>query len=88
MNITDISVLFVEDDIDTRSVFIPLLKKRVKHVYEASDGIEGFALFNKLKPDLIITDIKMPNENGMTFINKVKKNISTTSYICLHSLLQ
>jgi two-component system CheB/CheR fusion protein len=69
----DISILYVEDDVDTRSVFVPLLEKRAKCVYLANDGVEGFELFIKHKPDLIITDIKMPNENGMTFINKVKK---------------
>jgi two-component system CheB/CheR fusion protein len=73
MNVADISVLYVEDDADTRSIFVPLLEKRAKNVYQAADGIEGLALFETHNPDLVITDIKMPNQNGMTFINNIKK---------------
>ncbi|OAB45003.1 response regulator transcription factor [Paenibacillus antarcticus] len=39
----------------------------------ASDGIEALALVEKLKPDIIITDLKMPNMDGLQFIKELNK---------------
>jgi len=39
----------------------------------ASDGIEALGLVEKLKPDIIITDLKMPNMDGLQFIKELNK---------------
>lgn len=39
----------------------------------ASDGIEALALVEKLKPDIIITDLKMPNMDGLQFVKELNK---------------
>jgi two-component system response regulator YesN len=41
---------------------------------QASDGEEALALFNKLKPDIIITDIRMPVISGLEFISALKES--------------
>ncbi len=39
----------------------------------ASDGMEALTLIDKYRPDLIITDLKMPNMDGLTLIRKLKE---------------
>lgn len=50
---------------------------------EASDGMEGIELINKFKPDILITDIKMPEIDGLTMIKNVKEKISNCKIIIL-----
>lgn len=61
-----------------------LLKKYVKNFYTATNGVEGIELFNKYNPDIIITDIQMPQMNGLEMIHKIGANIVpvivTTAY--------
>ena len=38
----------------------------------ASDGLEGVAMIRKLKPDLLVTDIRMPNMDGLSMIAALK----------------
>ena len=41
-------------------------------VGEASDGIEALKLCKKLKPDVVLMDLRMPNMDGMTAIEKLR----------------
>lgn len=38
----------------------------------ASDGVEGATLIRKLKPDILFTDIRMPNRDGLTMVAAIK----------------
>ena len=42
-------------------------------VGEAQSGEEGLALARRLKPDLIITDIRMPKMDGITMMNMLRE---------------
>ncbi len=59
------SVLYVEDEKEAREAFVKTLKRCTKKQYIAADGKEGLELFRKYRPDIVITDIKMPNKNGI-----------------------
>lgn len=50
-------------------------------VAEGKDGEEGIYLIEKYKPDLVITDIRMPKINGLEMINEAKKNNKFESII-------
>ena len=67
------SVLYVEDNKALRTNAAKLLQKFFDKVDVASDGKEGLEKFKRYHYPLVITDIKMPNMNGLTFINHVKK---------------
>jgi len=41
-------------------------------VGQAVDGLDGFAQYESLKPDLISTDLEMPNLNGMGLLQQVR----------------
>ena len=73
MKVWDISVLIVEDEKILRTIYHKLLKDSVKKLEFAENGLEGYDLFQKLKPDLVITDIKMPLMNGLDMVRKIKR---------------
>lgn len=65
-------ILYVEDNKVTRSIFEKSLKKLVKEVYVAEDGREGFELFQDVNPDIVISDICMPQMNGIDMIRHIR----------------
>lgn len=69
----NITVLYVEDDKNISEEIDFFLSKNVKKVYIAYDGVEGIELFNKYKPDIIVTDIEMPRLNGFDMIDEILK---------------
>lgn len=50
---------------------------------EAADGAEALALCNKLKPDVVLMDLRMPNMDGLTAIEKLRAEQSTTAVVIL-----
>jgi diguanylate cyclase (GGDEF)-like protein len=69
----EITVLYVEDDRQTRELYSENLKKRVKELYTAEDGHEGFNKYLEEKPDIIITDIQMPSSTGIEMARKIRE---------------
>lgn len=66
------SILLAEDDKNVRESFRKVLLLYVDEVYEAADGEEAYALYTKCHPDIVITDIKMPKQNGLELIKKIR----------------
>jgi len=69
-----LSVLLVEDDVLSLFVYSEFIRKLVTEVYTANDGREGIKVFKKHKPDIIITDIMMPELDGLGMIREIKKS--------------
>ena len=67
----DIKLLIVEDDSIIRNIFERALSKYVPNIYTAKNGEEGLNKYLEIKPDLILTDIKMPIMNGLDMINEI-----------------
>jgi len=71
------NVLIVDDDQYTREGIRDLILWKelgVDSVTIASDGLEGLKICDQIKPDLIISDIKMPNINGINFIEQIRSS--------------
>jgi len=68
-----LTLLYVEDEIGIRENIADSLRYYVHEVYEANDGKEGYEIYEQKAPDIILSDIHMPNINGLEFIKKVRK---------------
>jgi len=64
-HLKDIRVLYVEDEPSIREELEFFLKRRVKELYLAQNGEEGFEKYKEHKPDLVITDLQMPKLDGI-----------------------
>ena len=69
----EISVLYVEDEEIIRDSLSSIINNIVVDLYTAVDGMEGLELYKKFKPDLVVTDIKMPIMGGLEMIEKIKE---------------
>jgi two-component system chemotaxis response regulator CheY len=68
------TVLVVDDDEGIRKfVRDALAKRRGWVVLEAEDGVDGIARFMLHRPEVIITDISMPNKDGFEMIDVLRK---------------
>lgn len=67
-------ILFVEDNLITREALKDILVLKGYDVYTASDGLEALGVLEEVTPNLILSDIMMPNMNGYEFFEKVKSN--------------
>jgi len=67
------NILYVEDDLDVAEELVRNLRERYSEVTHAEHGGIGLELFKACKPDLIISDIKMPQMGGISMGQEVKK---------------
>ncbi|MCD4722322.1 MAG: response regulator [Desulfobacula sp.] len=65
-------VLVVDDDQDVRSFVVTVLEENQYMPLVAQDGIEGFEMIEKEKPDLVILDVLMPRGSGIRLYRKLK----------------
>jgi len=70
-------ILLVEDNDDMRSYLQRSLSEHY-YIFMASDGQEGWDIVQNIKPDLVISDIMMPNMNGDELCSKIKSDINTS----------
>ncbi|AME10058.1 MULTISPECIES: response regulator transcription factor [Gemella] len=65
-------ILLVDDEIEITEINKRYLEQAGYDVVTAHDGIEALTIFKKMKIDLIITDIMMPNMDGYDFISEIQ----------------
>ncbi|HBG60604.1 MAG: hypothetical protein A2Y03_00840 [Omnitrophica WOR_2 bacterium GWF2_38_59] len=76
-------ILVIDDHDEFQSMLCELLRKAGHEVTGASDGNEGILLGKKLNLDLVITDIIMPNKEGMETIIEFKKLLPNLPIIAI-----
>lgn len=79
-------ILIIEDDPFVAKPLLYLLNKKGFDVLVATDGAEGLQTAIRQKIDLIITDIMMPNMNGIEAIDALKKIMPEVSIMTYSSL--
>lgn len=71
------TILVVEDSVDLRTFITHRLSKNY-NVLEAENGQKGLALANKHAPDIIISDVMMPEMDGLELCASIKGSLSTS----------
>lgn len=80
-NYKNIKILYVDDEEFIRENAVEYLSRYFDEVYEAKDGLEAYELMDSIKPHIVITDIKMPNLNGIELAKKIRKDDKKTQII-------
>jgi signal transduction histidine kinase/ActR/RegA family two-component response regulator len=70
--IAGLRVLVVEDEADARDLLVVLLEECKVAVRAVGTAAEGLEALSKWQPDVIVSDIGMPIEDGYTFIQRVR----------------
>jgi DNA-binding NtrC family response regulator len=76
-------ILIVDDDASIRKVLGFILEESGYAVATAASGVEGLEAMEKDRPDLVLTDIKMPGMDGITLLKEAKKLDETIPIIVL-----
>ncbi len=66
-------ILVVDDDQSIRDTLSNYLKRQEYDVHSAENGVEALEKIKKNNPDLIITDVRMPEMDGLELLSKVKE---------------
>jgi CheY-like chemotaxis protein len=66
-------ILVIDDNTVVRTTIAQILEDEGYDVLSAEDGLRGMAVFHKEQPDLIITDIIMPEQEGIQTIAEILK---------------
>ena len=82
----NLKVLYIEDEEFTRNELSMYLKRRVGQLFTAKNGVEGLQSFEQNKPDLVLTDLKMPEMNGIEFIKAIRGHGSQCPVIVISAL--
>lgn len=72
------TILLVEDEKVIRENIASMLRFFFKEVYVAVDGYDGLDKYENYLPDIIMTDLKMPNMGGFELIKELEKRASTS----------
>ena len=78
------TILLVEDEKVIRENIASMLKFFFKEVYVAIDGYDGLDKYENYLPDIIMTDLKMPNMGGFELIKELEKR-ACSSYTIIVS---
>lgn len=70
-------ILVVDDDIAINELIKVNLELCGYNVVQAFDGIKGFALCKQEKPSLVVLDVMMPDVDGFTVAQRIRKNDET-----------
>lgn len=76
-------VLIIDDEKPTLGMFQLFLKAYGYAVYTAENGEQGLELFEREKPPLVITDIKMPGMDGIEVLRRIKDMNPDTEVIII-----
>ncbi|MBB5060081.1 CheY-like chemotaxis protein [Granulicella aggregans] len=78
-------ILLVDDDPTVRLVGKDLLVSKGYEVLTASDGFEGLAALKQSLPDIIISDLRMPNMSGFEFLSVVRRRFPMIPVVVISS---
>lgn len=79
----NLRVLVVEDEDIARDNCVEFLEEYFENIYEASTALDALKLYEKVSPNIIITDIQMPKLNGLEFISRIRQKDKNVQIIIL-----
>jgi CheY-like chemotaxis protein len=75
--------LVIDDNPETRSLVATLLQRAGYKTVEAKNGIEGVNLSRAVTPEVVVTDIFMPGQDGLHVLMQIKKSLPDTRIVAV-----
>ena len=66
-------ILVVDDEVDVLELMEELFDSRGYQSFTATNGVEALKIVREEEPDMIISDIRMPDMDGLTLLKEIKK---------------
>jgi len=71
------SILIVDDDVRLLAALTIFLRERGYKVASAGDGHEGWQCFSRMRPDLVVLDVMMPDMDGWELCTRIREAADT-----------
>ena len=78
-----VSILVAEDEDELREYLVEYIQLFFKNVYPARCGQEAYQIYLDKSPDIILSDINMPNLDGLSMISKIREKDQKTKIIIM-----
>ena len=90
IKLKDITVVYVEDDIELSKYFVKILELKIKNIHTFSNGKEALDFFKEKKADvdLIISDLELPILNGIELLKEIRLIDREVPFIILSAYLE
>ena len=76
-------ILIIDDEPQIRSMLTLMLEREGYEIVEAADGVAGIKIYRQNPADLIITDLIMPNKDGIGMIIDLRKEFPDVKIIAM-----
>ena len=81
LDISELSVLYVEDEPELREHVAYALRLHIKNVRAAANGREALAIIRSNRPDVVISDIRMPVMDGLELAALLRKELPALPFL-------
>jgi DNA-binding NtrC family response regulator len=78
-----IKILVVDDDEDLRELIVQIFDSAEYQTFAAKNGKEAFRIVENNKLDVVLSDVRMPELDGVTLLKKIKEKYSTLPIVFL-----
>jgi len=83
-----LTLLYAEDELETRENYGRYLKRYFKEIYVVSNGKEALDVYKQYKPNIMLLDINMPILNGLELTKQIREEDNLTRVIILTAHLE
>lgn len=80
---TPSTILVIEDQASVRALLVQVFEESGYQVYQAADGRQGLAQFRVQPVDLVLTDLEMPELNGLDLIVELTRTFLNVKVIAM-----
>ncbi len=77
------TILLIDDELENHKSLGELLVRSGYDVLSANDGKTGLEMYRKFKPDLVLTDYRMPGMDGLDLLKKIRNEDESTPVLML-----
>ncbi len=85
MNSNDSTILIIDDDNDFRALLVRIISKEGFVVFDADDAASGLKILQKEEIRVVLSDVNLPDANGVELVQTIKSKHSLTEIIVITS---